>query len=96
MVSVADGYVSIRACESDSHSCSKGLCPSGGRFSGGIETRRIISDDFGDNKGDSDELLFSQAYGYFETRVRFPDAPPGLWAAFWLQSSNQRKVAARL
>ncbi|NLZ28334.1 MAG: glycoside hydrolase family 16 protein [Firmicutes bacterium] len=91
MVTVADGYVTIRAYQTDSHNCSRGICPRSGRFSGGIETRRIVSDDFSDNKGDSDEMLFSQAYGYFETRVKFPDAP-GLWAAFWLQSSNQRKV----
>ena len=45
------------------------------------------------NKGSSDEILFGQAFGYFEARVKFPDTD-GLWSAFWLQSSNQRKVAS--
>lgn len=29
--------------------------------------------------------LFEQAYGYFEARIDFDDAP-GMWSAFWLQS----------
>lgn len=30
---------------------------------------------------------FEQAYGWFEARIRFEDAP-GMWSAFWLQSSD--------
>ncbi len=90
MVTVKDGNVEIRAIQSTNHVCSQGICPSVGRFSGGFETRKIVSDP-NENKGTADELLFSQAYGYFETRVKFPKAE-GLWSAFWLQSSNQRKI----
>lgn len=90
MVKVADGKVEIRAEASSSHKCSAGICPSEGRFTSGIETRKVVGDS---DKGSSDELLFSQAFGYFEARVKFPDAD-GLWSAFWLQSSNQRKVSA--
>jgi beta-glucanase (GH16 family) len=31
--------------------------------------------------------LFQQAYGYFEARISFHDAP-GSWSAFWLQSPS--------
>lgn len=43
------------------------------------------------NKGTADTMLFSQAFGYFECRVKIPDSD-GLWSAFWLQSSNMRKI----
>lgn len=63
-----------------------------GRFTTGIETRRLVKNEGIDStKGDSDDLLFAQAFGYFEARVQFPKAT-GLWSAFWLQSSNQRKI----
>ncbi len=91
-VSVADGNLHIRSFYSENHVCSDGSCPKTGRFTGGIETRAIVGDP-DDNKGTSDDILFSQAFGYFETRVKFPDAK-GLWSAFWLQSSNMRKVGA--
>lgn len=90
MVSFKDGMVEIKSEQRTNHVCSSGKCPSVGRFTGGIETRRVVG---ASDKGDSDELLFSQAFGYFETRVKFPKAD-GLWSAFWLQSSNQRKVAS--
>lgn len=91
-VTVADGTLQIRSFYSENHVCPDGTCPSEGRFTGGIETRAVIGNQ-NDNKGSSDELLFAQAFGYFETRVKFPDAD-GLWSAFWLQSSNMRKVGA--
>ena len=47
--------------------------------------------DNNNNKGTNDELLFSQAFGYFECRVKLPKSQ-GLWSAFWLQSPNMRKV----
>lgn len=90
-VSVSDGTMQIRSFYSSDHVCSDGLCPSQGRFTGGIETRALT--EAGNDKGTSDELLFSQAFGYFEVRVKFPDAT-GLWSAFWLQSSNMRKTGA--
>lgn len=34
---------------------------------------------------------FSHLYGRYEARMRLPDGP-GLWAAFWLQGDNFRKV----
>lgn len=74
--------------ESD-HICD-GDCPKEGRFTGGIESRKIVGDN-NNNKGTNDEMLFSQAYGYFEVKAKFPNSQ-GLWSAFWLQSSNMRKV----
>lgn len=90
MVTVKDGNVEIRSVETTNHVCSKGICPSTGRFTSGIETRRIIGDP-NDNKGNKDDLLFAQAFGYYEARVKIPNGS-GMWSAFWLQSSNQRKV----
>ena len=91
-VSIADGNLQIKSFYSANHVCPDGTCPSEGRFTGGIETRAVVGDQ-NDNKGSSDELLFAQAFGYFETRVKFPNAD-GLWSAFWLQSSNMRKIGA--
>lgn len=92
MVSVSDGNLQILSRYEENHKCSEGVCPSNARFTGGIETRAIVGDP-NDNKGTSDELLFAQAFGYFEVRVKFPEQN-GLWSAFWLQSSNMRKPGA--
>lgn len=89
MVEVKDSNAVIHSRYEDNHTCS-GDCPSSGRFTSGIETR-LISGDNNDNKGTADTMLFSQAFGYFECRVKLPKSQ-GLWSAFWLQSSNQRKV----
>ncbi|MEG1608696.1 MAG: glycoside hydrolase family 16 protein [Clostridia bacterium] len=89
MVKVNNGNLEILAEERADHVCD--VCPSVGRFSGGIETRRVIGNDQSNSDGKSDDLLFSQAFGYFETRVKFPNAK-GMWSAFWLQSSNMRKL----
>lgn len=91
MVSVKDGNLVVTSKFENDHACS-GSCPQAGRFTGGIETRKIIEGST-DVKGSSDEMLFSQAFGYFEVRAKFPDAD-GLWSAFWLQSSNMRKPSA--
>lgn len=91
MVSIKDGNLIVTSRFEDNHECS-GDCPKAARFTGGIETRKIVKGST-DLKGNSDELLFSQAYGYFEVRAKFPDAD-GLWSAFWLQSSSMRKPAA--
>lgn len=89
MVEIKDSKLVIHSRYEENHKCS-GDCPKAGRFTGGIETRKIVGDN-NNNKGTADEMLFSQAFGYFETRVKFPDSD-GLWSAFWLQSSNMRKV----
>lgn len=91
MVEVKDGNAVIHTAYQNNHTCD-GDCPQEGRFTGGIETRKIVGDN-NNNKGQADELLFSQAFGYFECRVKLPDAD-GLWSAFWLQSSSMRKVTA--
>lgn len=89
MVEVKDSNAIIHSRYEENHSCD-GDCPSTGRFTSGIETR-LISGDNNDNKGTADTMLFSQAFGYFECKAKLPDSD-GLWSAFWLQSSNQRKV----
>lgn len=89
MVEVKSSNVIIHARYEDNHSCD-GSCPAVGRFTSGIETRMITGDN-NNNKGTADTMLFSQAFGYFECRAKLPKSN-GLWSAFWLQSSNQRKV----
>lgn len=89
MVEVKDSNAIIHSRYEENHMCD-GDCPSKGRFTSGIETR-LISGDNNNNKGTADTMLFSQAFGYFECRVKIPESQ-GLWSAFWLQSSNQRKV----
>lgn len=89
MVEVKDGNVIVHSRYEENHICS-GECPTKGRFTSGIETRRIVGDN-NNNKGTADELLFSQAFGYFECRVKIPKSQ-GMWSAFWLQSSNMRKI----
>lgn len=89
MVEVKDSNAIIHSRYENNHKCD-GDCPKEGRFTSGIETRKVVGNS-NDNKGTSDELLFSQAFGYFECRVKFPNSD-GMWSAFWLQSSNQRKV----
>lgn len=89
MVEVKNSNVIIHSRYEENHVCDGG-CPQKGRFTSGIETR-LITGDNNNNKGTSDTMLFSQAFGYFECRVKFPKSK-GLWSAFWLQSSNQRKV----
>lgn len=89
MVEVKDSNAVIHSRYEDNHICN-GDCPNQGRFTSGIETR-LIAGNNNDNKGTDDTLLFSQAFGYFECRVKLPKSQ-GLWSAFWLQSSNMRKV----
>lgn len=91
MVEIKNSNLIIHSRYEDNHTCN-GDCPKQGRFTGGIETRKISGDN-NNNKGTNDELLFSQAFGYFECKVKFPNSK-GLWSAFWLQSSNMRKVGS--
>lgn len=95
MVTLNGGFVEIRSEQSSAENphicgCCQGICPEIGRFTGGIETRRLVGGST-TTTGQSDELLFGQAFGYFEARVKFP-AGNGIWSAFWLQSSNMRKL----
>ncbi|HBA93153.1 MAG TPA: hypothetical protein DCZ02_00895 [Ruminococcaceae bacterium] len=89
MVEIKDSNLIVHSRYEDNHTCD-GDCPKEGRFTGGIETRKIVGDN-NNNKGTSDEMLFSQAFGYFECKAKFPNSK-GLWSAFWLQSSNMRRV----
>lgn len=89
MVEVKDGNAIVHSRYEDNHTCG-GDCPAAGRFTSGIETR-IIEGDNNDNKGTADKLLFAQAFGYYECRVKLPKSQ-GMWSAFWLQSSNMRKL----
>ena len=89
LVEVKDSNAIIHSRYENKHRCD-GDCPEEARFTSGIETRKIVGDN-NNNKGTNDELLFSQAFGYFECRVKLPKSQ-GLWSAFWLQSPNMRKV----
>lgn len=73
-----DGLVVHSAYETD-HDCE--VCQTAeGVFTGGIDTR--VTDG---NEG------FQQTFGYYEARVKVPDAP-GMWSAFWLQSDNMGNI----
>lgn len=89
MVEIKDSNLVIHSRYEDNHTCD-GDCPKQARFTGGIETRKIVGDN-NNNKGTDDEMLFSQAFGYFECKAKFSKSQ-GLWSAFWLQSSTMRQV----
>lgn len=69
----------VKSERASNHDCSEGICPAEGVFTSGIETR------------DGDEILFEQAYGYFEATVKVPRGK-GMWSALWLQSNNVGNV----
>lgn len=75
MIEFGDEGLIVKSVREDDHKCSAGICPQSGVFTSGIETR------------DGDEILFEQAYGYFEATVKVP-LGTGMWSAFWLQSNN--------
>ncbi len=56
MVEIKDSNAVIHSRFEENHTCN-GDCPKAGRFTSGIETRRIIGDN-NSNKGTDDELLF--------------------------------------
>ena len=76
LMSVKNGMVEILSESREDHVCPDGICPKAANFTSGIETRRIPQG--ASTQGEADELLFSQAFGYFETRVQVP-AVPGIW-----------------
>ncbi|MGN0789725.1 MAG: family 16 glycosylhydrolase [Christensenellales bacterium] len=74
-----NGALVISSTLEDNHVCD--VCGvTSGVFTGGIETRATD-----DNEG------FEQTFGYFEAVVKVPDAP-GMWSAFWLQTSGTTKI----
>jgi hypothetical protein len=77
----------INSLRSAGHSCSQGICPAEGLFTGGIETR------YRDAAGRWVNA-FSQAFGYFEAEVQVPSGT-GMWSAFWLQSEGTGRVGDR-
>ncbi|MGN0486848.1 MAG: family 16 glycosylhydrolase [Acutalibacteraceae bacterium] len=78
MVSFSGGNAVISAAHLTGVDCR--VCGvTEGDFTGGIETRRMV-----DGKS---QLLFAQAFGYYEARVKLPQSG-GMWAAFWLQSPS--------
>lgn len=108
MVSVSsDGYAVVRAEYREEHVCAvcnaavdRAEGDTRGRYTGGFETRKVVDklDENGNpilnNIGrpiQEDDIIWSQAFGYYETRVRFP-RKSGMWSAFWLQSTWQRKI----
>ena len=88
MISVRDGNVVIKAVEDKTHkdTCKhEGCGTKSDRITSGIITCRTE-----DNKRTSD-MLFSQAFGYFECRVKIPNTD-GMWAAFWLQTPTMGNI----
>lgn len=88
MIRYGDDGLTIKSIQSDNYSCSHGICPSKGIFTGGIETRTLKTT----INADGDEITtaeypFSQTFGYFEATVKVPRGE-GMWSAFWLQSPN--------
>lgn len=82
MIDFSDEGLIIHSERQTDHECD--VCgASEGIFTSGIDTR-IKTDD-------SSEILFSQAYGYFEATVIVPRGT-GMWSAFWLQSDYVGKV----
>lgn len=82
MIDFSDQGVIIHSEKQTDHQCD--VCKtSDGIFTGGIETRKTV-----DGKS---EILFSQAYGYYEATVIVPRGT-GMWSAFWLQSENVGKI----
>ncbi|MEG1963834.1 MAG: family 16 glycosylhydrolase [Clostridia bacterium] len=83
MVSLSNGTAIIKAVKKTDHKCSSAICPSDGYFTSGIETQKKV-----EGKTVS---LFEQAFGYFETKVKFPNSG-GMWSAFWLQTKSMGKI----
>ncbi len=94
MVSVKDGKAIVKAGYLDSHNCE--VCNSygytKGRFTGGFETRKEVVSSTADGKRQySSNILWGQAFGYYETSIKFPDKD-GMWSAFWLQGNEMREI----
>lgn len=94
-VSVNDGIAVIKAGYEENHSCDicNGYGYKKGRFTGGFETRAEVVKSTNENgkREYSSNILWAQAFGYYETRVKFPDVD-GMWSAFWLQGNEMREI----
>ncbi len=90
MVSVKDGKAIVNAAYDDNHTCP--TCTANGytkgRFTGGFETRSEVKN--AEGSYDSN-IIWAQAFGYFETSIKFPDKD-GMWSAFWLQGNEMREI----
>jgi beta-glucanase (GH16 family) len=90
MVSVKNGNLEITSEQKRNYTSSDGIYKNtSGRFTGGIETRLGIRNS--DDVVVTQETYFKQAFGYYETRVRFPKEE-GLWTSFWLQTDSQGQI----
>ncbi len=90
MVSVENGKAVVKAQYLDSHNCSvcNGNGYAKGRFTGGFETRSEVKNADG---GYDSNIIWAQAFGYYETSIKFPDKD-GMWSAFWLQGNEMREI----
>lgn len=94
MVSVENGVVKVKAEYDANHTCD--VCKSygytNGRFTGGFETRaEVVKSTDGGSRQYSSNILWAQAFGYYEARVKFPNVD-GMWSAFWLQGNEMREI----
>ena len=94
MVSVEDGKVRVKAQYEEDHDCD--VCRSyghtRGRFTGGFETRsEVVTGQTDGGRQYASNIIWAQAFGYFETSIKFPDKD-GMWSAFWLQGNEMREI----
>lgn len=82
MISFENGNAVIKAVYDDNHQCD--VCKEKeGYFTSGLDTCATV---------DGERVpLFEQAFGYFEARVKVPQAG-GMWSAFWLQVDNMTNI----
>lgn len=82
MLEFTENGLIVHSEQRNNHNCD--VCGvSEGIFTGGIETRRMADE--------KSEVLFAQAYGYFEATV-IVSRGTGMWSAFWLQSDGTGKI----
>lgn len=85
MIDFTDEGLIIHSEQQNDHQCD--VCGvREGVFTSGIETREMV-----DGKSN---MIFSQAFGYFEATVIVPRGT-GMWSAFWLQSDKCGQVGNR-
>lgn len=94
MVSVEDGVVKVKAEYDSNHQCE--ICKSyghtDGRFTGGFESRaEVVKPDGKGGRAYDSNIIWAQAFGYYEAKVRFPNVD-GMWSAFWLQGNEMREI----
>ena len=93
-VSVEDGKVRVRAYYDEDHDCEtcRKYGHTSGRFTGGFETRaEVVSGEKDGKREYASNILWAQAFGYYETSIKFPDKD-GMWSAFWLQGNEMREI----